>query len=246
MTKQLTALQSEIEDLAKIKVTREMLSKVDISSLIPKITEVVEHLDNAQDSLDKLSEQGVFKMWWGSFTGGNDKVLANAEKTLIESSKMNIGLAMLTTMYAKVIKDQQDSLSQQQQVLKEQNEAIREQQSHIEQLWGISDEQARQILAVIQEQHTMIDEAEQRLTQQFRQEQKLGCEKLQQELLRQREEMDTWKQDMILQLKQEIADEQQKQAKAAEKLLLRKLRWWIGGALLASLAASYLINAINP
>lgn len=105
---------------------------MDISSLIPKITEVVGHLDDAQGSLDELSEQGMFKMWWGSFTGGNDKVLANAEKTLIESSKMNIGLAMLTTMYAKVIKDQQNVL--QQRELKEQNDAIREQQEHIEQL----------------------------------------------------------------------------------------------------------------
>ncbi|WHX47611.1 hypothetical protein QNH46_15795 [Paenibacillus woosongensis] len=59
-------------------------------------------------------------------------MLANAEKTLIESSKMNIGLAMLTTMYAKVIKDQQNVL--QQRELKEQNDAIREQQEHIEQL----------------------------------------------------------------------------------------------------------------
>ncbi|GIP57859.1 hypothetical protein MKX50_16320 [Paenibacillus sp. FSL W8-0186] len=246
MSKQMTVLQSEIEDLAKIKITDEMLSKVDISSLIPKITEVVGHLDDAQDSLDKLSEQGMFKMWWGSFTGGNDKVLANAEKTLIESSKMNIGLAMLTTMYAKVIKDQQNVLHQQQRELKEQNDAIREQQEHIEQLWGISHDQAKQILAVIRDQQTMIDEAEQRLILQFRQEQELGNEKLQQEMKEQRGVLEIWRKELQEQLRQEIADEQQMQAKTAEKLIFRKMLWWVGGALLVSLSASYLINTINP
>lgn len=149
MYKNLAPVKEQINKLANIKISDEMLRKADLQALLPKISEVVQQLDYASASLSEMNDQGSLKRFWKSLTGSNDRILANAEQSLINSSKMTIGLTLLSTLYAKAIKEQQDQLAQHQRTLQDQNEKLEAQQHELRRVIGISKEQAKMILEIL-------------------------------------------------------------------------------------------------
>ncbi len=125
---------TELDQLSRIEITDELLSGFDFNDLIPKIQEVISQLDANKEVLQQATNKNGFMRFWNSVTGSNDGAILNSEKVLMESSKLTIGLALLSTLFAKLLKEQQDGLKNHQVQLARQHQEILEQQLHIQHL----------------------------------------------------------------------------------------------------------------
>lgn len=143
-------IEKQIEDLAKVEISTDLIDKLDINQISSKAKEIMDALNISKDELDKLINQGFFSSLFGSLFGGNDKKLANAEKSLVDSAKFNIGLSCLLVLFSKAIKNQQDTIVDQQKQLKAQQEELKASQDDIRKLQGLTKEQADSILELLQ------------------------------------------------------------------------------------------------
>ena len=137
-------VKKQIDQLSSVELTPDLIDRIDIGQLADKAKEIVAALNKSKGNLNDLVNQGWFNSFLGSF-GKNDKVLANAEKSLVDSAKFNVGLSCLLVLFSKAIKNQQDVIVGQQNRLQEHQERLEHQQDDILKIQGLTKEQADKI-----------------------------------------------------------------------------------------------------
>jgi hypothetical protein len=142
-------VKKQIDQLSSVELTPDLIDRIDIGQLAHKAKQIVDALNKSNGNLDDLLNQGWFKSLLGSF-GKNDKVLANAEKSLVDSAKFNVGLSCLLVLFSKAIKNQQDVIVGQQNRLQEHQERLEHQQDDILKIQGLTKEQADKIVQLLQ------------------------------------------------------------------------------------------------
>lgn len=144
-------MKIKLEQLSEIEISDDIFSRTELQNLVPKIKEVVAKLDENSEVLRQATDNNRLIRWWNSLTGSNDGIVLESEKILTESTKMTIGLAFLSTMFAKALKEQQDKLFKHQAKLSIQQVTIMKQQSEINQL-------NQQILEIL-DQHQVLSKS---------------------------------------------------------------------------------------
>lgn len=142
-------VKKQIDQLSSVELTPDLIDRIDIGQLADKAKEIVAALNKSKGNLNDLVNQGWFNSFLGSF-GKNDKVLANAEKSLVDSAKFNVGLSCLLVLFSKAIKNQQDVIVGQQNRLQEHQERLEHQQDDILKIQGLTKEQADKIVQLLQ------------------------------------------------------------------------------------------------
>jgi chromosome segregation ATPase len=151
-----TILHRDIEKIALIQVGDDLYSRIQIPSILEKMKDCLDALDQSSSNIDNLLSKGFFGRTWGAISGGTTRTLADAEKALVDSQRFNIGLTVLTSMLAKAIKAQQDEISNQQEriasqqlEIQESQRCINEQHDEIYSLTGVTKEQTHQIVQLL-------------------------------------------------------------------------------------------------
>jgi len=142
-------VKKQIDQLSSVELTPDLIDRIDIGKLAGKAKEIVNALNNSSESLDEMIDKGRFKTFFRSF-GKNDKILANAEKSVVDSTKFNVGLSCLLVLFSKAIKNQQDVIVEQQNSLQEHQERLEHQQDDILKIQGLTKEQADKIVQLLQ------------------------------------------------------------------------------------------------
>jgi hypothetical protein len=142
-------VKKQIDQLSSVELTRDLIDRIDIARLAGKARDIVGALNDSSESLDELINKGSFKTFLGSF-GKNDKVLANAEKAVVDSAKFNVGLSCLLVLFSKAIKKQQDEIVAQQVELQHHQERLEVQANDILKIQGLTKDQAVKIVQLLQ------------------------------------------------------------------------------------------------
>lgn len=144
-----TIVKKQIDQLSIVELTPDLIDRIDIGRLADKAKQIVAALNESNSNLEDLLNQGNLKTLLSSF-GKNDKVIANAEKSLVDSAKFNVGLSCPLVLFSKAIKNQQDVIVGQQNKLQEHQEQLEHQQSDILKVQGLTKEQADKIVQLLQ------------------------------------------------------------------------------------------------
>lgn len=143
-------LEKQIDDLSNVEISPDLIDRLDIKKLSDKATEIINALNESESNLEDLISQGRFTSFFSSVSGKNDKILANAEKSVVDSSIFNVGLSCLLVLFSKAIKQQQDLIVDQQKTLQTQQNKLEQQGNDILKIQGLTKEQADKIVQLLE------------------------------------------------------------------------------------------------
>lgn len=152
-------IKYNIDDLARVDVPTDLMDKLDIKQLSSKVKDILGSLADAGDNMQKLQDQGWWEQKWKDLKGDNMRLMANAEKAVVDASKFNVALSCLLVLFSKAIKQQQDEIIDQQT-------KIKKQQDDILKLQGVTKEQADRIINLIEADNfvtTLVEKAKDEL-----------------------------------------------------------------------------------
>lgn len=141
-----------INQISKINISKEILEKIDISSVGQEIAIMLDTADEMKDACEEISEMELMSKLWNAISGKTTDTLISSQSFQIEMSKMILRLSVLNTLFAKEINNQTQTLIEQQNIIDSQNRKIIKHQEEIEKQSKESKERQRKILELIQAQ----------------------------------------------------------------------------------------------
>lgn len=152
-----TILHRDIEKIALIQVGDDLYSRIQIPSILKKMKDCLDALDQSSSNIDNLLNKGFLAVPWEPFLGKQQGHWLMLKRLLLIHNDSILVLRVLTSMLAKAIKAQQDEISNQQERIASQQLEIQESQRRINKqhdkeiyrITGITKEQTHQIVQLL-------------------------------------------------------------------------------------------------